>query len=127
MPQTIKGLPGKPITSFESQDRLSLPGVETLNKYDVNYYPELNQEQNRADNQSWLRQISNGLVSRGLSIIPKIGAGVGSVGGAAVAIFNGDASTIWDNPINNWFNEMDEGLRDMAPVYKSRKYAQGDL
>lgn len=66
-------------------------------------------------------------MSRGLSIAPKIGAGIGSVGGAAAAIFNGDASTIWDNPINNWFNSLDEDLRDMAPVYKSRKYAEGDL
>lgn len=52
MPQIIKGLPGKPITSFESQDRLNLPNVTTLGKYDEGYYPELNQEHNRADNQT---------------------------------------------------------------------------
>lgn len=127
MPNIIQGIPNKPITSFESTDRLNLPGVKPLGKYDAGYYPELNQEHNRADNQTWLRQITNGIVSRGLSIAPKVGAGIGSVGGAVVAIFNQDASTIWDNPINNFFNEMDQSLREMAPVYKSAKYAEGDL
>lgn len=94
MPEIIQGLNAKPISSFRSQDRLTLPDVESLNKYDVNYYPELNQEYNRADNQSWLKQISNGLVSRGLSIAPKLGAGLGSIGGVAAAIYNGDSSKI---------------------------------
>lgn len=67
---------------------------------DVNYRPGMVQSFNRADNQSWLAQLGNGLASRGLSIGTKTLAGLGSVGTAlAVPFTSATVDDIWNNPL----------------------------
>lgn len=62
--------------------------------YDEGLRPGVNQQWNRAANQSGPEQLLEGLVSRGLSIFPKIVAGLGSVGGAFASPFTRDISDI---------------------------------
>ena len=50
-------------------------------RYDKNLSPYEVQEYNRAQNQGWLNKVGSGLISRGSSIVPKIGQGIGHVGG----------------------------------------------
>lgn len=70
-------------------------------RLDKGLLPGLNQEWNRSDNQSAPEHLLMGVMSRGLSIAPKVVAGLGAVGGLIVSPFNQDLSTVWDNPIIN--------------------------
>ena len=74
-----------PVQRVRPNRPLNVSLQDYSNSYDVNYRPEYNQEYNRASNQSGLEQIGYGLVSRTLSIVPKIGSGFGSVVGALTA------------------------------------------
>ena len=131
MPQYIDVKPktggsGKvPYLTVDSASNLALPS--SWNSYDTGYRPEFNQEWNRSDNQAWYGQVWNGLVSRSASIGTKLGAGFGSVAYTIPALVSGDLSQIWDNPITNASNQMDEELRELFPVYHSAKNAQGGL
>jgi len=116
-----------PVRNIPHNQPLNVPLTDYSNKYDANYRPEYVQEFNRADNQSGLRQLTNGLVSRSLSIAPKIGSGLGSIYGVGSAIANADVSKIWDNPIMDWMNGLDQSIKDMAPVYQSMDNAQSGL
>lgn len=104
-------------------------GNDYMNEYDKFLYSdEMHQGYNRSANQSGLGQIWNGLVSRSASILPKIGAGVGSVYGAATAaLTDKEMDYIWTNPFTVAMNEADEALKEWAPVYKSRQYAESGL
>ena len=96
--------------------------------YDAGYRPEMNQEFNRATNQSWYKQLGLGLMSRGLSIGTKLMAGFGSVGvGLTVPFSSNTVDDIWNNTFTMWANNLDESLNDVFPVYKSQQYAEGDL
>lgn len=91
------------------------------NAYDKGYREGINQAWNRSANQSGWEQLGYGLVSRSLSIIPKIGAGFGAIGGGVDALIKQDITKIWDNPVMEWFNSLDESLKENLPVYSSRK------
>lgn len=106
---------------------ITVPLQDFSNKYDEFYRPGYNQEWNRSENQSGLAQLGLGLTSRTLSIIPKLGAGLGSIYGAGLAIKENELSKIWDNPVVGWFNELDEQLKETLPVYRSEDYSTGDL
>ena len=80
------------------------------NAYDKGYREGINQAWNRSANQSGWEQLGYGLVSRSLSIIPKIGAGFGAIGGGVDALIKQDITKIWDNPVMEWFNSLDESL-----------------
>lgn len=95
---------------------------------DAGYRPEMNQQYNRAENQSWYAQLGLGLMSRGLSIGTKLMAGLGSVGVAATVPFSENTvDDIWNNQMSMWANNLDESLNEVFPVYKSQAYAEGDL
>jgi len=100
---------------------LNVPLQHYSNKYDEYYRPEYNQVWNRSNNQSALEQLGYGFTSRALSIAPKLGAGLGSIAGLAMAGTSGDVTQIWDNPITNWFNGLDESLKEQLPVYSSQQ------
>jgi hypothetical protein len=101
--------------------RLDVPLQYYSNKYDEYYRQGYNQVWNRSSNQSWGEQLGYGLISRTLSIIPKLGAGFSSVSGAlGKAVGGGNPADIWDNPVNDWFNNIDESLKEIFPVYSSR-------
>lgn len=73
---------------------MNVPLTDYSNKYDENYRPEYNQEFNRADNQSWHQQLGYGLISRSLSILPKLGSGVGSIYGLGKTVATGEEAAI---------------------------------
>lgn len=97
------------------------------NKYDEGFRPQYIQEHNRASNQSGLGQLGYGLLSRSLSIVPKIGNGIGSLYGVGSAINSNNVADIWDNPVNEFFYSLDEGLKEIFPVYQSTKNAESGL
>lgn len=119
--RSLKPIPARSVGSGSS---LSVPLQSYSNAYDENYRPEYNQIWNRSDNQSALEQWSYGLLSRGLSIIPKMGNGLGALYGAVTA---DDLNGIWNNSWNEFFNSIDENLRETLPVYQSMKYDQSGL
>lgn len=113
----------KPIKNRISYDyATTLPLESYSNEYDAYYRPEYNQEWNRSSNQAWLEQLYNGVLSRTLSIAPKIGMGAAAVWGA---VSGDELSDVWDNPWMEVFNNMDENLRESIPVYRSMKYDTG--
>lgn len=115
----------QPIRGREGRDyTLTTPLQQYSGEKDAYYRPEYNQEWNRASNQGWADQLANGLISRGLSIIPKIGNGIGPLYGA---IAGDELEDVWNNSINEAFNNMDEGLRETFPVYRSMKYDTSGL
>lgn len=125
MPDKLKDLKDlRPIGSRTYDSSLSVPLQKYSNSYDENYRPEYNQIWNRAANQSGLGQLGYGLLSRGLSIVPKIGNGLGSLYGALTM---DELSDIWSNPINDMFNGLDESLREAFPVYRSMKNDRSGL
>ena len=73
-----------------------------------------------------------GLTSRALSIVPKIAAGFGHVGGAVIDVLDGDAfKGQWNYAIDNSFARMmhnaDEGLREAVPIYADADYFNGGM
>ncbi len=106
---------------------LSVPLTKFSNEYDEGYRPGFNQTWNRSANQSGIEQLGYGLLSRTLSIAPKIGAGLGSIYGLGLAAGDGSYKDIWDNPVTNWFNSLDDSIKESLPAYSSEKYDTGDL
>lgn len=81
-----------------------------------------------------LKTAGKGLLSRGLSILPKLAAGFGHVGGAVVDIlsdptsaFQGKFNYAMDNFFVNAMHNADEGLREALPIYADSDYFQGGL
>lgn len=94
-------------------------------QYDQGYRPEMNQMWNRADNQAWTEQIWNGLVSRTASIPLKLFGGASNVLGLFTAGYgSGEFQKIWDNPINDAMDSVDESIKEAFPVFYSRDYDQ---
>ena len=58
------------------------------------YSPAEYQKYMKGANQNWARKLRNGVVSRGLSIIPKVLQGAGHVGGLVGAAATGDITKI---------------------------------
>lgn len=129
MPEIVKLGRLGPVAGRPFQERLTTPGLRYNwdQGYDEGYFPQLDQEYNRSDNQSALGQLWNGFWSRGLSIGTKIGSGIGAVTAIPSALYNGDVSKLWDNPINEAMDGADEWLKMNMPVYQSKQYAEGDL
>lgn len=122
---TIKQL--GPISGALPNRKVNVDLQSYSNSYDAHYRPQYIQEHNRASNQSGLGQLGYGLLSRTLSIIPKLGNGVGSIVGLGKYAASGNISDIWDNPMNDFFNSMDESLKRTFPVYQSTKNAESGL
>ena len=109
-------------------------------RYDKNLSPYEVQEYNRAQNQGWLNKVGSGLISRGSSIVPKIGQGIGHVGGFVYEAANAyasaktgdiqsamDISGIWDNFVVDIMSKADDKLREELPVFGSEKYYEGNI
>lgn len=116
-----------PITGALPNRQLNVNLSSYSNKYDENFRPDYTQEYHRASNQSGLEQLGYGLLSRTLSIVPKIGNGLGALYGATFEGGYNDVNKIWDNPLNEFFNGLDESLKETFPVYQSRKNAESGL
>ena len=79
-----------------------------------------------------VKTLGKGIVSRGVSIIPKFLGGMGSVVGFAVDVLDGDVfkgklNYTTDNFFNDWMDSFDEGLRESLPIYADKNYYQGGL
>jgi hypothetical protein len=127
MPEVVKGKSlvelGVPkLTRIDLRRDVTVPLAANSNSYDRNYRPDYNQEENRAENQSFWDAAGSGLLSRSLSIIPKVVGGFGSVLSIPKAIADQDLSPLWDNSITKWGQEADEKLRDVLPTYSSAQY-----
>ena len=106
----------------------TIPGISYLNKYDAGLRQEMNQEWNRSNNQGFGEQLMSGLVSRGASIGTKFVGGLANVGAFAVSPLTREGlSYTWNNPISKAMNNLDDDLRELLPVYKSKQYSEGDL
>jgi hypothetical protein len=115
----------------------SLPGVKPLGKYDDGFKigfsemgqdPAMLQEWNRSAQQGVFSKYWNGFRSRGMSIAPKIGKGLGHVLGFAASPFTEDGiETAFSNTMTEAFQKMDDNLRELYPVYKSRRYTEGNF
>lgn len=114
----------RPVKRLTPTPALNVPLQDYSNAYDEYYRPEYVQEYNRAANQSGLEQLVYGAASRTLSIIPKVGSGFASVG---AALFADNLQDIWDNPMVEFFNGLDESLKNNLPVYTSMKNAESGL
>lgn len=103
------------------------PGVERLGKYDTFWKPGINQEAHRSSNQNWAQKWGNGIARSSLSIATKTLAGLGHVGGAIGALGMHDSTMIYDNAFSNYFANLEEGIKEKFPVYKSLTYQKGNL
>jgi hypothetical protein len=114
--------------------------INLTSRYDTNLSPGEVQEYNRAQNQGWLNKVSSGFISRGASIAPKIGQGIGHVGGFVYEAANAmaaskvgnipgamDISGIWDNFVVDMMSEADEQLRQKLPVFGDERYYEGNI
>ena len=89
----------------------------------------------RAINTPWYKNFGNGLASRTLSIIPKIGQTVGAMAGltkytADLLGVTGDEhnfETVYNNSISKAMSDMDQSLRDEFPVYATNYYNSNDF
>ena len=86
----------------------------------------------RANNQGWGEQLVRGFISRGLSIIPKVGQGLGHFGGLVydgVSMLGGDGQfeKTYDNAFVDAMSKMDEDLRKWLPVYATQDYTEGNI
>ena len=82
----------------------------------------------RADSQSWMESLGRGIASRGLSIIPKTLQGIGHVGGFISSLLpGGDFSDVYDNAWVEMFSKMDEGLKEIFPIYAQEAYSEGSI
>jgi len=99
--QGLSGL--RPTTNVAAQ-RTGFSPLRQLGKYDKGISsavyegsllsPEIEQMYYRGQQQSALKKHVNGLFSAGLSILPKVGAGLGYVGGALWAMGPGKVNDI---------------------------------
>jgi len=112
------------------------PGVLGLDTFDENVPIEAlpGIVDIRGERQSGINKLGRGLLSRGLSVVPKIGAGFGYVTGAIGAlgseIINPEEDNfalVYDNAIADLFEGMDEELREQLPIYKTVKSREGNL
>jgi len=76
----------------------------------------------RAERQGFFNAFGSGLLSRGISIAPKIAEGFGHVAGAIPALVTGDIDYMTKNPIVNGAAMFDEYLREELPVFASEGY-----
>lgn len=81
-----------------------------------------------------LKVAGKGLLSRGVSILPKFAAGFGHVGGAIadlltdpVNTFQGKFNYAIDNFFVNAMHNADEGLREAMPIYADSDYFDGGM
>lgn len=87
----------------------------------------------RAENQGAFEAFGRGLISRSLSIIPKVGQGIGHFTGfledAGTSIVDGELQfkKTYDNAMVEAFSKMDEELRQWLPIYATRDYTEGNL
>jgi len=96
--------------------------------------PFLDEENLLAGVQSTFEKAGRGLISRGLSIAPKIGQSIGHIGGGIaygmdylIDPSQADPNVIWDNAFVNYMGELDEKLRESLPIYKSYSGRHGNL
>jgi len=76
--------------------------------------------------------IGKGVASRGLSIIPKFLSSAGVIGGFTADIFsgnlyNGKLNYTTDNFFLHLMDGIDEGLREVMPIYADKDYFEGGL
>ena len=69
----------------------------------------------------------NGLISRALSVPLKFLEGFGYVATAPLTLLNSDPSTMTDNFFSNAMRSMDEGLREVLPVYTDPRYREDNI
>lgn len=82
----------------------------------------------RADNQSGLAQLGKGLVKIIPSAAAKLGASIGYLGGSIEALALQDKTKIFDNAVADWFEKLDENVKnDFLPIYTSKKYNEGNI
>lgn len=130
--QGVNAFTGEAIQGpLQSKVKFNTPliGMEDFSsKYDHYYRPTQDMMAMRARAQGAFAKLANGLVSRGLSIVPKTLQMIGHIGGFADAIASGgDWEKIWDNAFVNAMSNADEGLREWLPVYKGAKYRDGNF
>jgi hypothetical protein len=84
--------------------------------------------------QPFFGKFTSGLVSRGASLVPKVGQNIGHIGGAisfGVDYLSdpetADPSVIWDNGFVNAMSKADEGLREKFPIYRTWQGRNGNL
>lgn len=82
-----------------------------------------------ARDRSFLGNLGRGLVRGvGKTGIYALGGTVGLLTGVASAISNGDAKSLWDNPVSNFLDDADEALtRNMAQFYTNEQKSKSFL
>ena len=97
--------------------------------------PFYSDEYMKGENQTNFGKFVNGLASRSLSIIPKIGQSTAHVAGTIGYAMQylqdpetADPSIIWDNAVANLMQEIDRDfLPELFPIHSRKKYAEGNL
>jgi hypothetical protein len=96
--------------------------------------PVWDEESMAAEVQPLAGKFASGLISRGSSLIPKIGENIGHIAGAVgygmdyiTDPATADPNQIWDNSLVNASVKMDKDLRESLPIFKSHLGREGNL
>ena len=97
--------------------------MEAMNEYDKGFIPDtgMNQEWNRASNQSTLDLTGKALKRFVVSAPLKFAQSVSDIGGLMTG------HTPMDNPLSEGLREMEDAWKEMNPVYRSQDYDTGTV
>lgn len=137
-PERRSSLVGENNIGFSGQGKLGkstydqgyMPGLDFFEDVDSGSAEEminLGIDENRAQMQSKGEKLLNG-VGRTLSkAVSEVGKGIGYVGGIPAAIINQDITEITDNFLVNTFQNLEDGAKEMMPVYARKELEERGL
>jgi len=96
-------------------------------EFDFQLKPNQDNEELRAQDQSVIGMLAKGTGRLVTSTATKFLAGLGYLGSAVPAIMTGDMSTMLDNGFSAAFNSLEETAKEAMPIYKTKKYLDGNI
>jgi len=112
--------------------RVAASGVSTGMPVDTQYRTGYTTSQGdpmefMAQQQSVMDRVGNAGVRLAGTTVTKFLSGLSAMAGAPFAVINQDIDWITNNTLTQVFDGLEEGLKEQLPIYKTRKYLNGNI
>jgi hypothetical protein len=113
MKDTPNPLSQKLLTNYDQTERYSTDKWGGYNPYDINL------ENLYGKNQGWFSQMGNRVMKFGAKAVGSFAGALWNIPSMIDAVKSGSIDKFWDNPVNNWTNDMNDAAEKMFPNYKT--------